>query len=250
MKFTENCTRDPLNLYKYYKKQNPTGELGPEFFEPNNPSPSLYLNNKELFHDPWSRESMEYLINTVTSKIGGYKKLGYLKYCQPVIMTKEVSKVKYDMDESLTIWEVFTLEPFTKNWDIPYGFNKRLRATDKYRRWRSKIVNGKTHCEICYRKEEYLIAHHDPEFDALLKMFRIKCTDGKGNLDFRDAYNCKALWSSGIGMAVCEKCHCEIHEWLRPSGGNTPSGGNMVLEPSNDISNGRGGNAWRWSYLR
>lgn len=239
MKLIEKSTRDPLNLYKYYKQQNPDGELGEEFFQPKNPSMAILLNYNELSPDPLSRENMEYLINTVTSKVGGYKRLGYLKYCQPILATTPEK-------EGLTVWEVFTLEPFTKDWVIPYGFNKRLRATDKYKRWRTQVLSDKTHCQLCYKKESYLFAHHDPEFDALLKMFRIRCTDGVGNLDFRDAYSCKTLWRAEIGMAICEECHCKIHDWMERSSASSTTSYDR-REPSNDVSNDKS-NVFRFSY--
>lgn len=243
-KLVQNCTRDTLGLADSYRRQNPDSDIDLELTRNIVPSPALYLYNRDFLPDPWSRESMEYLISLVTSKVGGYKRLGYLKYCSPIILSKEVSEAYYGVDD-LTIWQVFTLEPFIKDWYIPDGYNKALRKTPKYYRWRKAVIKDKTHCEVCGERVYNLLAHHDPELDALLKMYRIKCTDGKGNLCFRDAYGCKGLWDVKIGMAICRDCHEKIHPYIKSAyQKSTSSSTARFKEPSNGCRNDIKNDLW------
>ena len=77
---------------------------------------------------------------------------------------------------------------------------KRIYNSVKYDEWRSKVmIRDSFICCECHQIGEKLCAHHIKSFASILDKYKIRT--------FKEALECKELWSIDIGITLCEKCH-------------------------------------------
>ena len=79
---------------------------------------------------------------------------------------------------------------------------RRIRATFKYRQWRSDVFTRDDFtCQDCAKRAGYLEAHHIKSFTDILRENNIQTLE--------EALNCEELWNINNGITLCKKCHAK-----------------------------------------
>lgn len=80
-----------------------------------------------------------------------------------------------------------------------------LRSSSKYKEWRNNVFKRDNWtCQECFRRGNYLEAHHIKPFISILREIGIE--------SFEHALSCLELWSVDNGKTLCLGCHNKTKE--------------------------------------
>ena len=151
---------------------------------------------------------------------GNWQGGGVVKICKQCRKPFKISRARFNLGLGIfcshkchSKYFTGTNSRFWKGDKCITPLNLRIRNCNKYKKWTKDVFDKDKYaclgCEDGNRKGNfvYLQAHHIKSFSRIMKENNIKT--------YKQAMACKELWDINNGIALCKKCHKELHAFIR-----------------------------------